>query len=221
VNDSKNLILAVALSVLVLIGWSFVADRYFPAANPPSSKIVNGKQQPVQQPESQPSAPTTPRAIRSVAAALQSTPRVAIRTPSLSGSIDLKGAQIDDLLLLDHKQTIAPNSPPVRLLSPLGTPGAYIAEFGWSAQGSQVPTLDTMWTADSQQLSPGHPVTLATQMPDGTRYQIKIAVDDGYLFTVAQSVFNASGQPMTVRPIGRTLIGFPEALSTLWLTVNK
>jgi len=202
VNDSKNLILAVALSVLVLIGWSFVADRYFPAANPPSSKIVNGKQQPVQQPESQPSAPTTPRAIRSVAAALQSTPRVAIRTPSLSGSIDLKGAQIDDLLLLDHKQTIAPNSPPVRLLSPLGTPGAYIAEFGWSAQGSQVPTLDTMWTADSQQLSPGHPVTLATQIPDCTRYQIKIAVDDGYLFTVAQSVFNASGQPMTVRPIG-------------------
>ena len=201
-NDSKNLILAVALSVLVLIGWTWVADRYFPAANPPSTKIVAGKQQPVQQPESQPSAPATPKAMRSVAAALQSTPRIAIRTPSLSGSINLKGAEIDDLLLLNHKQTIAANSPPVRLLSPLGTPGAYIAEFGWTAQGAQVPTLDTVWTADRQQLSPGQPVTLTTQTPDGTRYQIKIAVDDGYLFTVGQSVLNASGNPIQVRPIG-------------------
>jgi YidC/Oxa1 family membrane protein insertase len=90
----------------------------------------------------------------------------------------------------------------VRLLSPLGTPGAYIAEFGWSAQGMPAPTLDTMWTADSQQLVPGRPVTLSTQMPDGTRYQIKIAVDEDFLFTVQQSVLNASGKPITVRPIG-------------------
>jgi len=36
----------------------------------------------------------------------------------------------------------------------------------------------------------GHPVTLTTQMPDGVRYQIKISVDDGYLFTVRQSAMN-------------------------------
>jgi YidC/Oxa1 family membrane protein insertase len=202
VNDTKNLVLAVLLSVAVLVGWAWVANRYFPTANAPSTKVEAGKQQPVQQPSSQPSAPSTPKALKSVTAMLSSTPRVSIRTPSLAGSINLKGAQIDDLLLLDHKQTIAPNSPPVRLLSPLGAPGAYIAEFGWTAQGTQTPTLDTIWTADSQQLTPGHPVTLGTQMPDGTRYRIKIAVDDGYLFTVEQSVLNGSGRPVTVRPIG-------------------
>jgi YidC/Oxa1 family membrane protein insertase len=202
VNDSKNLILAVVLSLVVLLGWSWVANHYFPAANPPSSKIAGGKQQPVQQPQSQPSAPATPRALHAVSSVLASTPRVSIRTPSLMGSINLKGAQIDDLLLLNQKQTIAPDSPPVRLLSPLGAPGAYIAQFGWTAQGAMAPTLDSMWTADSQQLTPGHPVTLSTQMADGTRYQIKIAVDDGYLFTVAQSVLNASGRPVTVTPMG-------------------
>jgi YidC/Oxa1 family membrane protein insertase len=202
VNDTKNLILAVALSALVLLGWSWVANHYFPAANPPSSKIVNGKQQPIQQPQSQPSAPATPKALRSVSAVLASTPRVSIRTPSLIGSINLKGAQIDDLLLVNEKQTIAPDSPPVRLLSPLGAPGAYIAEFGWTAQGVQTPGLDTVWTASGGQLSPGQPVTLSTQMPDGTRYQIRIAVDDGYLFTVAQSVANGSGKPISVRPMG-------------------
>jgi YidC/Oxa1 family membrane protein insertase len=202
VNDSKNLILAVALSVLVLVGWTWVANRYFPAANPPSTKIVNGKQQPTPQPQAQPSAPSTPKALRSVSADLASSPRVSIRTPSLAGSINLKGAQIDDLLLLNQRQTIAANSPPVRLLSPLGAPRAYMAQFGWIAEGAQAPALDTMWTADSQQLSPGHPVTLSTQMPDGTRYQLKISIDEGYLFSVQQSVLNASGKPISVRPIG-------------------
>ena len=201
-NDTKNLILAIALSALVLLGWMWASNKYFPTANPPSTKIVNGKQQPVKEPQSQPSAPATPKALRSVSAALASSPRVAIRTDSLIGSINLKGAQIDDLLLANEKQTIAPDSPPVRLLSPLGTPRAYIAEFGWTAQGAQVPGLDTLWSADGQRLSPGQPVTLTTQMPDGTRYQIRIAVDDGYLFTVSQTVVNASGKPLSVRPIG-------------------
>ena len=201
-NDNKNMILAIVLSALVLLGWTWVANKYFPAANPPSTKVEAGKQQPVQQPQSQPSAPATPKALQSVSAALASGPRVSIRTPSLMGSINLKGAQIDDLLLLNQKQTIAKDSPPVRLLSPLGAPGAYIAEFGWTVQGAQAPTLDTVWTSDNPQLSPGRPVTLSTQMPDGTRYQIKIAVDDHYLFTVVQSVLNASGQPLSARPIG-------------------
>src|SRR4029453_10831169 len=104
--------------------------------------------------------------------------------PSLQGSINLKGAQIDDLTLVRQRETIARNSPPVRLLSPLGTRGAYIAEFGWTGQGVPAPTLDTMWTADRQLLRPGQPVTLSTQTPDGTRYQLRISIDDGYLFTV-------------------------------------
>ncbi|HET8750573.1 MAG TPA: membrane protein insertase YidC, partial [Sphingomicrobium sp.] len=185
-------------------GWTWAANRFFPTANPQSTRIEAGKQKPVEQPhpQVQPSTPAAPKAMKSVSAALASSPRVTIRTPSLAGSINLKGAQIDDLLLVDEKQTIAPDSPPVRLLSPLGAPGAYIAQFGWTAEGVQTPTLDTMWTADSRQLAPGHPVTLRTQMPDGTRYQLKIAVDDGYLFTVQQSVLNASGNPVTVRPIG-------------------
>jgi YidC/Oxa1 family membrane protein insertase len=202
VNDSKNLILAVVLSALVLLGWTWAANKYFPAANPPSTKVVNGKQQPLPQPNAQPSAPSTPKALQTVSAALASGPRVSIRTASLLGSINLKGAQIDDLLLLRQRQTIAKNSPPVRLFSPLGAPGAYIAQFGWTALSGQAPALDAQWTADSQLLSPGRPVTLTTQTPDGTNYRIKIAVDDGYLFTVQQSVTNASEQPLSIRPIG-------------------
>jgi YidC/Oxa1 family membrane protein insertase len=202
VNDSKNLILAIVLSALVLLGWSWAANRYFPASNPPSTKIEAGKQQALPQPNAQPTAPETPKRLQSVAAALSSTPRVSIRTPMLAGSINLKGAQIDDLQLLNHRETISRSSPPIRLLSPLGAPEAYIAQFGWTAEGAQAPGLDTPWTADNQQLTPDHPVTLSTQMPDGVRYQIKISIDDGYLFTIARSVSNASNHPILVRPIG-------------------
>ena len=214
-NDSKNLILAVVLSALVLLGWTWAANKYFPTANPPSTKIAAGKQQPLPQPNAQP-GPTSPKRLQSVSGALASSPRVSIRTPSLMGSINLKGAQIDDLLLLTQKQTIAKNSPPVRLLSPLGAPGAYIAQFGWTAQGAQVPALDTMWTADSTQLTPDRPVTLTTQMPDGTRYQIKIAVDDGYLFTIGQSVLNGAGRPIVIRPVGLVSRGAKSADPSTW-----
>ena len=201
-NDNKNLILAVVLSALVLLGWTWAANKYFPASNPQTTKVEAGKQKPLPQPSAEPSPASSPRVLKTISAAIGSSPRVAIRTPSLQGSINLKGAQLDDLLLVNERQTLAKDSPPVRLLSPLGAPNAYIAEFGWTAQGAQVPGLDTVWTADNEQLVPGHPVTLSTQMPDGTRYQLKIAVDDGYLFSVQQSVLNASGQPIVVRPIG-------------------
>jgi YidC/Oxa1 family membrane protein insertase len=215
VKDNKNLILAVVLSALVLLGWTWAANKYFPTANPPSSKVEAGKQQPLPQPQAQPAQNSSSRR-QPLSAALASGPRVRIQTPSLQGSINLKGAQIDDLLLVDEKQTIAKNSPPVRLLAPLGTAGAYVAEFGWTAQGAQAPTLDTVWTADSQQLTPDHPVTLSTQMPDGTRYQLRFSVDDGYLFTVRQSVLNASAQPISVRPIGLVSRGSESTDRSSW-----
>ena len=215
-NDNKNLILAVVLSALILFGWTWAANKYFPAANPPSTKVENGERKPAPPVTAQPSAPATPQARQTVSAALASNPRISIRTPVLLGSINLKGAQIDDLLLLDHRQTIAKNSPPVRLLSPLGAAGASIATFGWTGNGVQVPGFDTMWTADSEALAPGHPVTLSTQSADGTRYQIKIAVDDGYLFTISQSVTNASGNPIAVRPIGLVSRATQSADHSTW-----
>ena len=94
VNDSKNLILAVVLSALVLLGWTWAANHYFPTANPPSTQDRSGKQQPVPQPSAQPAGR---RHAQGAAERLQRrSPRARasrIRTPSLSGSINLKGAR--------------------------------------------------------------------------------------------------------------------------------
>ena len=216
-NDSKNLILAIALSALVLLGWSWAANKYFPTANPPATKIVNGKREPAAPaPDAQLSSPSAPKATQTLSQALASVPRVSIRTPTLLGSINLKGAQIDDLQLLQERQSIAPNSPPVRLLSPLNSPGAYFATFGWTAQSGQAPALDALWSADGSSLTPGHPVTLTTQTADGTRYAIRIGVDDGYLFTIQQSVTNGSSKPISVHPIGLVTRATQSADKSMW-----
>ena len=80
-------------------------------------------------------AADTPQAMRGRAVVMRETPRVIVDTPSLKGSINLKGARFDDLVLVRQHETIAKDSPPVRLLSPAGAPGAYFAGFGWTGEG--------------------------------------------------------------------------------------
>jgi YidC/Oxa1 family membrane protein insertase len=197
VQNQRNLILAVVLSALVFLGWGFLSQRFFPVANPPSTEVVDGKQVPVAKPEAMPDSPA---AMRDRQLVLRESARVQIRTPRLAGSINLKGARIDDLVLTDHRETIAKDSPPVRLLSPSGTQDAYFAQFGWAGEGVALPGPDTLWTADQTTLAPGRPVTLSWNNGRGQTYLMQVAVDENYMFTVRQSVANAGSGAVLVKP---------------------
>ena len=97
-NDNRNMLLAIALSALVLIGWSLLSDRFFPTSGPQTQQVENGKVKPAPQPEAAP-ATAAPQPIRDRAVVLAETPRVKIDTPRLQGSINLKGGRIDDVPL--------------------------------------------------------------------------------------------------------------------------
>jgi YidC/Oxa1 family membrane protein insertase len=199
VENQRNLILAVVLSAAVFLGWTFLSERFFPVAAPPSTEIVGGKQVPVAKPEA---LPDTPAAARNRQVVLGESPRVAIATPRLAGSINLRGARIDDLVLLAHRETVAKDSPPVRLLSPSGTQDAYFAQFGWSGDGVASPGPDTLWTANAATLAPGKPVTLSWNNGRGQVFRTVVAVDDSYMFTVRQTVANGGPGAVLVRPYG-------------------
>src|SRR5262245_18988944 len=142
-NDQKNLLLAIALSALVLIGW-----HYFIAGPQMEKQRQEALQKQTQTTTTQP-VPGTPPALGTApqppgqtAAPTQAVPltrqqaldastRITIETPRLKGSIALKGGRIDDLSLLQYRETIDPKSPPVVLLSPARSPNAYFAQFGW------------------------------------------------------------------------------------------
>lgn len=196
-NEQRNLILALVLSAAVFLGWVLISDRYFPTANKPATQIVKGKTVPL--PSATP-VPNSPTAARDRNMVLAESPRVKIETPLLAGSIDLKGARLDDLVLTTQRETIAKDSAPVRLFSPDGTGDAYFAGFGWNGQGVALPDANTVWTATGDVLAPGKPVTLTWNNGQGQAFAIKLAVDDGYLFTVQQSVTNGAQTPIVARP---------------------
>ena len=195
------MILAVVLSAIVLIGWSLISDRLLPTSGPQTVQIEDGKAKPLPQPQADPTA-DAPARLRNRAIVLAESPRVQIRTPSLAGSINLKGARIDDLVLVREREGLAKDSPPVRLLSPAGAPDAYFAGFGWSGEGAATPPSDATWTASAPVLSPGKPVTLSWTSPSGLRFEQIVSVDEGYLFTVKQRVANPTGNAVAVRPYG-------------------
>ncbi|MBA4747302.1 MAG: membrane protein insertase YidC [Sphingopyxis sp.] len=210
-DDKRNLITAILLSVLILIGWNFIAERFFPAPPTPVEQKAAATKAPSAAPATgelaAPSAAASgtaaapavsAQANRSLAAALKDGPRIPIETPKLMGSISLTGARIDDITLTNYRQTVEKNAPPVRLFAPGGTPRAYFASVGWTAQGIAVPDANTLWNANGTKLTPTTPVTLSWTNPTGQTFRIEYAIDKDYLITAKQTVSNAAATPITV-----------------------
>ena len=137
---------------------------------------------------------------------IAASPRVAIGTPRLSGSIALKGARLDDLSLTQYRETVDPKSPPIVLLSPSGSPAPFYAEFGWiPAAGPvvKVPDGETVWRQEgSGNLAVDKPVTLTWDNGEGLIFRRTIAVDERYLFTVKDEVKNTGAAPVSLFPYG-------------------
>ena len=216
-GNNRNMMLALVLSALVIFGWSFVSDKLFPPALPQTHKVEDGKVKPIANPASDSgTVAPTPAALRNLNQVLVDSPRVAIRTPSLQGSINLKGARIDDLVMLRQTETIDSSSKPVRLLSPAGAKGSYFSQFGWAGQGVAVPDANTVWTPSASTLSPGKPVTLSWTNSTGQRFEQIISVDDGYLFTIKQRVANLSQGAIALRSYGLVSRADKSADVTSW-----
>ena len=149
-----------------------------------------------------PPSSTAEIAVESRQAILDSTPRIRIDTLRLSGSISLIGGRLDDLVLIDYRETIEPDSPMITLLSPTGMPDAYFAELGWVATGGgvAVPGPETRWQANYNVLTPDRPVTLTWDNGQGMRFSRIYTVDENYLFTVTQRVENTGNQGITLFP---------------------
>jgi YidC/Oxa1 family membrane protein insertase len=218
-EDNRNLIVAIALSLAILLGWQYFfaapqAERQRQAAqqqqstqvnptapNPPPSPSQAGGASPTV-PGTVPSTPAAPT-VQTREAALASSPRVAIDTPAIAGSINLRGGRIDDVSLKNYRETVDPKSPIIVLLSPTGAQNPYYAEFGWvGAQAGSLPNQNTVWTADKTSLTPGNPVTLTWQNEQGLVFRRTIAVDDKFMFTVKDAVENRGSAPVTLQSYG-------------------
>ncbi|HEX3403150.1 MAG TPA: membrane protein insertase YidC [Acetobacteraceae bacterium] len=204
--DQKRLFLAIAISVAILLGFQLLVAPHLPKPPVPPQQTAstettpkNSGQTPAQGSLGAAATTTTPAVPKVV-------PRVQIAAPRVRGSISLLGARLDDLVLTDYRETLQPNSPNVRLLEPRSDPEPYYVQYGWSAAPGEtvkLPDNDTVWTGSADTLSAGHPVTLSWDNGAGLTFQIALSVDDDYMFTVRQSVKNATGAPVKLFPWAR------------------
>ena len=197
-NDSRNMVVFAVLAVAIFGFYQIFVfgpqakrreaeARAHAAAAAPAGAVPGAPQGAVTLPRQQ---------------ALAQSPRLPVATPSLTGSVALKGARIDDLFLTQYRQTVDKRSPPVELLRPAGAANSFYADFGWTGANLQgLPGEDTQWTlTQGQTLSPGHPVVLTYRSPQGLQFTRTLAVDDRYMFTVSDTVANLGAMPVTVAP---------------------
>ncbi|HJS85556.1 MAG TPA: membrane protein insertase YidC [Acetobacteraceae bacterium] len=199
--DQKRLFTAILISIAILLGYQLVAQRYLPQPPQPTAQsqqsALNKTATP---PEGGPAAgaPATP-----AAPAPANVPRLKIAAPAVRGSVNLRGARIDDVILNDYRQTDAPTSPDVQLLEPASSKYPYYVQYGWSAPAGEtvaLPGEDTIWTASAPELQVGHPVTLSWNNGQGLDFRIVLAIDAHYMLSVRQEVHNATGQPVKLYP---------------------
>ena len=129
--------------------------------------------------------------------------RILIENSSLSGSINLTGAILDDLNLLEYKDSLEEDSKNIELLLPDETSNPYYIEFGWkefNGNTIQVPDLNTKWKSNSSKLTPTNPVTLQWTNDSNITFLINFSIDENYMFSIKQEVINNSSSNIEVYP---------------------
>ncbi|AJY47333.1 membrane protein insertase YidC [Martelella endophytica] len=220
-QNNRNSIIAISLTVLVVLAWQFLF------MGPRLEAQRAAQEQAAQQEQAQQAEQTTAEGTSGTGSAASGTttaqtgddavfsgsgsqtaaaPRVTIDTPSLAGSINLAGARIDDIKLKDYHVTVDKTSPIVTLFSPANTENGYFAELGFvqGENSGNVPGPQTVWTLESgSELTPSTPVELSYTNDSGLQFLRTFSIDDHYMITVDDKVVNNSDKQATVSPYGR------------------
>ena len=206
-DQNKNLILATALSFLVILVWFVLFPPPEPTPADPNAVIAAQGQGVLPTASSETGAAEATVGSAAVADPAADAPRIAIETDRLKGSISLLGGRIDELALKDYRDTIDEGSPIVDLLAPTGSANPYYALYGWAPGAGlafeQVPGPNTVWSAtNTTKLSVGAPVTLTWDNGAGLLFTREVSVDENFMFTVTQGVENKSDGTVSLAPYG-------------------
>jgi YidC/Oxa1 family membrane protein insertase len=203
-EDSRNLLIALILSTLIILGWQYFYEmpRRAQEAQSRSQHAPTSVSSATSTPQGAPAETATANTPLSHEDALTQGQRLPIKTKEFSGSWQLRGARLDDLILRQYRQSVEANSPAMTLLAPSATHAGYFAELGWMSSDTSTPNAESIWQADRPSLGVGHPVTLRWVNPEGVRFEMEIAVDEQFMFTITQRVINPTEKNVSLAPYG-------------------
>ena len=200
-HEQKNLFLAIGLSVAIIVAFQFL----FPQQTIMTPSLQENKVDLEPTTSIDQNQKLNNTSIKTKEEVLLESDRVIINTASLKGSINLKGALLDDLILLNYKESLDENSNFINLLSPENTSNPYFIEMGWKTISKnnlsfEIPNNETIWNASNTILSSSSPVTLYWKNNNDITFNIHLEIDDDYMFQITQEVVNQSSQKIEIFP---------------------
>jgi YidC/Oxa1 family membrane protein insertase len=210
-EDLRNWVVFGILAIAIII-----ADQFFYLGPQEARRQAALKAEAAAHAQAAPAAAAQASTFVPLAQAVAASPRVVVDTPSLTGSIALRGARIDDLDLKRYHETLDPKSPLVGLFRPGGAEHAWFAEMGW--QGANIaglPDDNTLWTSTAgAKLTPETPIVLAYDNGAGLKFTRTIAIDPDYMFTITDTVANAGTAAVSLASRGLIAeVGKPATLA--------
>ena len=191
-KEQGNLLLAIVLSLLILLGFQYFFE------SPKIEKEVEKKKQLKQTEDSLKNnlANLEDEVVGYLELddALDKDERIKIDAPRLQGSISLKGLKIDDLTFKDYKETLNEDDKLVTLFKPSSTKGGYFSNFGWikasSDENFDVPNDQTVWSTNSKKITNKNSATFFWTNNQGIQFEQEILVDEDFMFTIKQKIIN-------------------------------
>ena len=211
--DFKNVLMAIVLSTVVLIGWATFFEAPIIEQEVPEKQITKN------QDDSSPSVTDEDKEIKNEITrddVINNTKRVSIENENIKGSISLKGAIIDDIIFKNYKEKLG-GQENVTFLNPRNSSKEYFIETGWASSGSEnikLPVLDTIWKIKgNNRLTPNNPITLEWDNGDNLIFTKKIELDDKFLFKITQNIKNKSNKSYQFYPYAQiTKKGKPDGM---------
>ena len=226
--ESRNLILAIILSVGVLFIWSFFFEA--PEQEMLNGEIESGDVSEVNSNELDMEAIDEIERSLGISEndnigldeALSVDKRVKIETDSIVGSINLKGLKIDDIVLKKYNETQEEFSEKIRVLQPIDTYDGYEVTFGWIKNQDanfETPNTDSIWKVSnsSATLTSNNEVEFEWSNTTGQTFVTTIGLDEDYLFDITQEVKNNSNEEIIINNASKVTRKQAPSLSGMFI----
>ena len=226
--ESRNLILAIILSVGVLFIWSFFFEA--PEQEMLNQEIESGDVSEVNSneldmeaiDEIERSLGVTENDNIGLDEALSADKRVKIETNSIVGSINLKGLRIDDIVLKKYNETQEEFSEKIRVLQPIDTYDGYEVTFGWIKNQDanfETPNAESIWKVSNNNatLTSNNEVEFEWSNTTGQTFVTTIGLDEDYLFDITQEVKNNSNEEIIINNASKVTRKQAPSLSGMFI----
>ncbi len=201
--DNRNVFVAIALSMSVLLFWGAFFDTPPPTVTKKVQSSIGKEDNSLSQNQITPNI-NQEKIVTEVSRkdSLVKDDRVIIDNENISGSISLKGAIFDDISFKNYKKILGEEEKVV-FLNPKETKDGYYIETGWTSIGNQVkvPTIDSLWKVKGNKiLNANSSVTLEWDNNEGLIFKKKIELDEKFLFKINQEVINKTSKSVNLYP---------------------